>query len=47
MIAQGDYTISIGGGQTDTGAPAVAESFVSKAKLPCRNRVPHLNPAQG
>ncbi len=27
MIAQGDYTISIGGGQPDTGAPVVTGKF--------------------
>ena len=27
IIAQGDYTISIGGGQPDTGAPVVSRQF--------------------
>jgi beta-glucosidase len=27
VVAQGDYTISIGGGQPDTGSPGVAGSF--------------------
>jgi beta-glucosidase len=27
IIAQGDYTISIGGGQPDTGAPVVTGKF--------------------
>jgi len=27
MIAAGDYTISIGGGQPDTGAPGVSGHF--------------------
>ncbi len=27
IVAQGDYTISIGGGQPDTGAPVATEKF--------------------
>ena len=37
IIAQGDYTISIGGGQPDTKRRQLPEGFVSKAKSPCRN----------
>jgi len=33
MIAEGKYTVSIGGGQPDTGAPAIAGSFEVKTRV--------------
>ncbi len=33
IVAEGAYTISVGGGQPDTGAPAVAGSFTVKGTL--------------
>ena len=42
IIAQGDYTISIGGGQPDTGAPGVTGKFHIEGQIACRNRATHL-----
>jgi beta-glucosidase len=33
IVAEGAYTVSVGGGQPDTGAPAVAGSFTVKGTL--------------
>jgi beta-glucosidase len=33
MIAEGPYTITIGGGQPDTGAPVVSGIFTIKGQL--------------
>ena len=33
IIAQGDYTISIGGGQPDTGAPVVTGKFQIEGQI--------------
>jgi beta-glucosidase len=33
IVAEGAYTVSVGGGQPDTGAPAVVGSFKIKGTL--------------
>lgn len=33
IVAEGAYTVSVGGGQPDTGAPAVAGGFTVKGRL--------------
>jgi beta-glucosidase len=33
MVAEGAYTVSVGGGQPGTGAPAVAGSFTVKGSV--------------
>lgn len=38
IVAGGDYTISIGGGQPDTVRPALRDTSTSMARLPCRNK---------
>jgi beta-glucosidase len=33
IIASGDYTLSIGGGQPDTGAPGVSGKFLIEGQI--------------
>ena len=39
IIAPGDYTVSVGGGQPDTSAPGVTARFHIEANMPCPSSV--------
>jgi beta-glucosidase len=38
IVAEGTYTVSVGGGQPNTGAPSVAGTFTVKGTLALRNK---------